>query len=54
VIASDSWALIPRNPKPLKALENWFQSIFQITDFIGVIDPQNKLAAVALCKQPVE
>ena len=54
VFASNSRALIPRNPKPLKAVENWFQSIVEVTDFVGVIDPQDELAAVALCKQPVE
>jgi hypothetical protein len=54
MITSNARALIPSNPKPFQAFENWFQSGFQITDFIGVIDPQNEFATVALCKQPIE
>jgi hypothetical protein len=54
IIATNAWAFIPRNPKPLKASEDWFQSGLKITDLIGVIDPQNKFATVALSKQPIE
>jgi hypothetical protein len=50
VVTFNTRTLIPIYPKPLKTFKDWFQSGFQITDFISVINPQNEFPAVAFSK----
>lgn len=49
-----SRSFIPIEPEPTESFQNWFERGFNIALLVGIVDPQDELAAVFTSEQPVE
>src|SRR5262249_18554364 len=47
-------AFVPIDAEPTEAVQDWGQRLFDVSLRVRVVDPQNELAAVPACEEPVE